>query len=127
MTQQYNLQKFEFVNKRRTNRGISIRGSGAIAFPAKLYDDNNIKNYKYVVLYLDKQQKLLGIHLTSDEEEKSRFSITRSKQAYGGYITVHSFFKVNDIDPKKYAGEYPWKKISFDGKDLFLINLNEKK
>lgn len=119
----FNFQKFEKTNARYENR-ITITSSNSIGFPTKFYQDNNLVDYKYVVLYYDKEQKVIGIQFTNSEEELHKFSILKSKQGYGGSIVATSFFKTYGLDPSKYKGKYLWNKINQEGiGDIFVIQL----
>lgn len=121
----YNFKKFEGRNLRLESR-ITITKSNSIGFPQKFYNDNNINNYKYVVLYWDAQNKAVGIHFTNDDNEKSKFSIMRSKVGYGGGVIARSFFKANEINPKEYHGRYEWKKEEIgEIGTVFIIELKE--
>jgi hypothetical protein len=121
----FEFKKFEQTNIRLENR-ITITKSNTFGFPTKFSEDNNIKSFKYVVLFYDKKSNAIGIHFTNDEEEKNKFSIIKYKK-YGASIIATSFFKLNSIDTKKYHGRYHWKIINYDnvGK-LYVIKLNDK-
>lgn len=122
----YSFIKFEGTNVRLESR-ITITKSKSIGFPTEFSEKNNIKNYKYVVLYFDKNKKAIGIKLTSDELEKNRFSIIKSPK-YGASIIAQSFFKANGIDPEKYHGRYEWKKVDVEGVGkIFVIELDNQK
>lgn len=121
-----NFVKFEGRNKRQEDR-ITITKSEGIGFPTKFYQDNNLKDLKFVVLYWDSESKMIGIQFTNDEAEKSKFSILRSGQGYGGNITARSFFKENNIDVKKYYGRYEWEKTNIEGiGELYTVALKER-
>jgi len=123
----YNFQKFEGRNVRLEDR-ITITKSNSIGFPSKFYDDNKIKNYKYVVFYWDKDNLAIGIKLTNEESEKSKFTIIHSKAGYGGSVVARSFFKTYNIDPKKYHGRYDWEKKGIDGiGEVYVIKIKERK
>lgn len=122
----YNFQKFEGRNVRLENR-ITITNSNSIGFPSKFYDDNKIKDYKYVVLYWDADNRAIGIKFTNDENEKSKFTIIQSKAGYGGSVVSRSFFKTYEIDPKIYHGRYDWEKQSIDGVgEIYAIKIQAK-
>lgn len=123
---EYQFEKFQNRNVRLENR-ITITKSNSIGFPSKFYKDNEIRKYKYVVLFYDKKQKAVGIQFMNDEDEKNKFSVIHSKKGYGGSVVVRSFFKTYDIDPKLYYGRYDWKKYTSEetGK-LFVIDLKER-
>lgn len=122
----YQFEKFEGRNHRLEDR-ITVTKSNSIGFPQKFYEDNGIKNKKYVVLYWDKANKAIGIHFVKDTEEKSKFSILHSKKGYGGSVVVRSFFKSNNINLTDYAGRYEFKKVRVDGVgELYVIELKSK-
>jgi hypothetical protein len=78
------------------------------------------------VLFWDEENKAVGIHFTNNEEEKSKFSIVKSRD-YGGMISAKSFFTKNAIDPKKYKGRYDWEKHTEpEVGELFVIKLVER-
>lgn len=127
MENKYEFKKFTGRNARFEDR-ITITKSNTIGFPSRFYEDNNIKNFKYVVFFWDSANKAIGIQFTNSEEEKDKFSILHSKQGYGASIISRSFFRSNKIDPAIYAGRYNWKKQSIDNiGDLFIIELVNKK
>lgn len=119
----FNFQKFEKTNSRFEDR-ITVTASNSIGFPTKFYQDNNIGNYKSVVLYYDKDQKAIGILFTNSDEEKHKFSILKSKKGYGGSIVATSFFRTYGIDTKFYHRRYNWEKVNQEGiGELFVIKL----
>ena len=111
---EYNFQKFEGRNVRLENR-ITITKSNSIGFPSKFYADNKVKDYRYVVLYWDDDNRAIGIKFTNEEGEKSKFTIIHSKVGYGGSVVARSFFKTYGIDPKVYHGRYDWERHDIDG------------
>ena len=124
---EYQFKKFEGRNVRLEDR-ITITKSNSMGFPQKFYQDNNIKDYKYVVFFWDEQNQAIGIHFTNNEEEKNKFSIIHSKTGYGGSVATRSFFKSSSIDQKKYHGRYNWEKHNLEGVgSLFVIKLTDKK
>lgn len=120
----YNFEKFEGRNSRQEER-ITITKSNSIGLPTKFYNDNGIKNFKYAVLFWDKENKVIGIHFTN-EKEKNGFTIGHSKQEYGGGVAASSFFKSYDIDTKIYHGRYKWEIVQQnDGEKLYVIKLKK--
>lgn len=122
----YTFEKFQQQNVRLESR-ITITKSNSLGFPTKFSDDNEVKKFKYAVLYFDKQSKAIGIQFINNEEEPNKFTIIKSDK-YGASIVAQSFFKVNNIDTKKYHGRYNWKTIDQEnvGK-LFVIELDNPK
>lgn len=124
----YNFRKFLNVNK-KTEDKITVTKSSSIGFPKKFYDDNKVADFKYVVLFYDEAQKVVGIQFINDEAEKSKFTIIRSKaSSAGGAIIARSFFKTYNIDTLKYSGRYEYKKENIEGivGQVFVIQLKEK-
>ena len=118
----YNFVKFEERHGRYESR-ITITGSYSIGFPAKFYNDNGIKDYKYVVLFWDAESKAIGIHFTNDEAEVGRIKIARTEN-YGANVAVKSFFTKHGIESKKVKGRYDWEKVDQPGVGtLYVIKL----
>lgn len=121
----YQFKKFEGRNQRLEDR-ITITQSNSIGFPQKFYQDNRIKDFKYVLLFWDEKKKAIGINFTNDEKEKNKFTIIHSKKGYGGTVSMRSFFRSYGIDPKIYHGRYIWEKYNLEGVgDIFAIKLKE--
>jgi hypothetical protein len=126
----YNFVKHTQVNKRFEER-ITVTRSRHIGFPTQFYIDNKLADYKFAVVFYDKEKNAIGIKFTSTKEEGA-ITIARHNNAYGGYISATSFFKYNRINTKKYAGRYEYKKIPLSSTgvdepgDLFVIELKEK-
>lgn len=122
----YNFKKFENRNARLESR-ISITRSNSIGFPTQFYRNNNIRQYKYVVLYYDQDKRAVGLYFTNNEEEKNKFSVMHSKKGFGGSIVARSFFRTYNIDLEKHRGKYEWKKHTLEGiGELFVIELRER-
>ena len=123
---EYNFQKFEGRNVRQEIR-ITITKSNSIGFPSKFYNNNKIKDFKYVILYWDGGNKAIGIKFTNEESEKSKFTIIHSKIGYGGSVVARSFFKMYEIDPKVYHGRYDWEKQNIEGVgEVYAIKIEKK-
>lgn len=129
-TMDYNFVKHTQVGKRFEER-ITITRARHVGFPTQFYKDNGLENYNYAVLFYDKDTNAIGIKFTVEKEDGS-IAIARHNKGYGGYISATSFFKVNRINTKKYAGRYEYKKIPLtqvgfeETGDLFVIELKEK-
>lgn len=123
---EYQWKKFERTKSRLEDR-ITVTKSRAFGFPTKFYQDNGLANFKYVVLYYVELEKAVGFLFTNSEEEKFKFSLLRSGNNYGGSIIATSFFKSNNLDPKKYYGRYLWEKLNQEGiGELYVIKLQER-
>lgn len=121
-----NLKKFEKTRIRMVNR-ITVTASNSFGFPRKFYQDNNIQNYKYVILYYDENNMVIGFQFTNNEEETHKFTLIKSKQGYGASVVATSFFKAYNLDPKQYRGKYEWKTTEIEriGK-VYVIDLFSK-
>lgn len=123
----YNFKKFEGRNARLEDR-ITVTKSYSIGFPMKFYNDNNIKSYKFVILFYDEAKKAIGVFFTADETDKNKFTIMHSKDGYGGSVVARSFFRSLNIDTKKYHGRYQWVKKTISGiGEAYVIDLVEYK
>jgi len=118
----YNFTKFEDTHARFESR-ITITGSYSIGFPTKFYKDNNIENYKYIVLYWDPENRAIGIQLTNDDNGAGKLKIGKTRD-YGAMISAKSFFVKYGIDPKVSKGRYDWEKFDQPGAgEIFVIKL----
>lgn len=128
--QEYSFVKHTQVGKRFEER-ITITRSNHIGFPTQFYKDNDVANFKYTVLFYDKDNNAIGIKFTNEQEDGA-ISIARHNKGYGGYISATSFFRANRINTKKFANRYEYKKVTLSdvGFDeagvLFVIELREK-
>jgi hypothetical protein len=118
----YNFVRFEEKHGRYENR-ISITGNYSIGLPTKFYNDNKLKDYKFVVLFWDVESRAIGIQFTSDEAEKGAIKIAHTDK-YGASVAVKSFFTKHDIDTKKAKGRYDWEKVDDpDIGGIFVIKI----
>lgn len=124
--QELNLKKFEKTRVRMVNK-ISVTASNSFGFPRKFYQDNNIQDFKYVVLYYDENNKVVGFQFTNNEEESHKFTLIKSKQGYGASVVATSFFRAYNLDSKQYRGKYVWEKKKVEGiGEVYVIKLNER-
>ncbi len=123
---EYNFKKYEKINSRFEDR-ITITLSRSFGFPARFCQDNELDNFKYVIIYYDEKNKAIGFSFSSDEQEKNKYSLIRSKKGYGVIVVATSFFKNYKLDPKKYRGKYESKRKKIEGiGQLYIIDLKEK-
>ena len=122
----YQFQKFEGRNVRLEDR-MTVTKSYSMGFPTKFYKDKGIKDFKYVVLFWDANNRAIGLFFTNNESERNKFAVIHSKAGYGGSVIARSFFRSYGIDPKLYHGRYEWEKHSLEGVgELFVIKLKER-
>lgn len=118
------------VGKRFEER-ITVTRARTIGLPTQFYKDNGIADYKYVILFYEKDKNMIGIKFTN-EKENGAIVIAKHKNGYGGYVSATSFFKINRINTKRYASRYEYEKrplrnVGFDEDGvLFIIKLKEK-
>ena len=126
----YNFKKYTQAGKKFETR-MSITKTGHIGLPTQFYKNNKIANYKFAVIYYDKDKRTVGVKFTK-EREIGALLISKNHDGYGGYVSAKNFFAFNQIDAKKYAQRYEYEKIplhqvGLDGTDsLFVIRLEEK-
>lgn len=120
---EFKFERFEKIGGRYNNYSISISTSYGIGFNAGFYHKENVKLYKYVVLFYDKKRKAIGFLFTNNEKEKGVFKISHVKNS-SGLTVARSFFNANQIDVKSNKGRYE-PKIAEDGTSgrLYYISL----
>lgn len=126
----FNFIKHTQVGKRFEER-ITVTRARTIGLPTQFYKDNGIENFKYVVLFYEQDKNMIGIKFTNEKEDGA-IAIAKHNNGYGGYVSATSFFKINRINTKKYAGRYEYEKkelqqLGLEGSGvLFIIKLKEK-
>jgi len=75
---------------------VSITSSGLIGFNNGAVKRFDLNNYKYSVLYYDKEGKRIGISLTNDENEEGICKLRN--RASGADISARAFFDFYEID-----------------------------
>ncbi len=120
-----NFTKFQGVNKREEDR-ITVTSTRSLGFPTKFYQENDLNSQKYVTLFFDKSNLTIAFRFHSDEAEPHKYTLLKSKQGYGANAMAMSFFKLNDIDARKYRGRYVYTKQNHpEMGDLYFIELKE--
>jgi hypothetical protein len=98
---------------------VSIWSRGQISFNQGCAIKYNLENYKYAILFYDRESRRIGIKFTNDETEngaiamnKGRTGFTLSGNAFLGYYDIpHS-------TTRKYAVQYN------DSEEIYVINLD---
>lgn len=118
--------KFTATSQRNEDR-ITVTKSRSFGFPTKFFNDNHIEDYKFVVLFYDKERNAVGFQFINDENEPHKFSIIKSNKGFGGSVVATSFFKTNNIAPETYRGRYAWKIEEIEGfGKVFVIDLKSR-
>jgi len=132
---EYNFTKFGNFNARTSEAVWTITSNNTIGLSASWCDENGVSKFSYAVLFYDSKANSIGIKLTSNKTETSKFSLSRREMSSGVNIIAHSFFNKNNIDSNKYARKkYVPKKLSLRhdvGIDelgsLYVIDLDNPK
>ncbi|MBI2588975.1 hypothetical protein HYW35_02105 [Candidatus Saccharibacteria bacterium] len=130
----YKFKRFSGFNTRSSKPTVSITRAEAIGLSSSFCERYEVDKFRYAVLYYDEKSNSIGFRLTNDENEKSKFSITRTNKNKGksSSIVSHTFFTKNEIVVDKYAHKYMPKKVrledlGFDEPgDLFVFDLEEE-
>lgn len=122
----YKFLPFEKINRKYIDQ-ITVTSGGAFGFPSYFYEKNHIKNYKYVIVHYDQEQKAVGLKFVSDESERKGFKIIHSLKGQGAYITAKSFFFNYGLDINLFSGKYKYQ-IEADPEygEIYVIILKEK-
>lgn len=121
-----NFEQFTKTGTKLSNNNISISKAHSFGFNSGFYHRNNIKNFKFVVLFYNKQENSIGF-LFSNDELDGKFTVTHSENRTSGGVTCRSFFSNYDLKCGEMAGQYLPQEISHPnfGK-MFVIDLNKK-
>ena len=127
------INKFQQFQKTGVKLGKNIIGimrSLGFTFSAGFYHRNNVKNYKYVVLFYNPENgRSIGFAFTNSEDVKGKFKLTKSERDTSGSVTCVSFFNnfnlAKNID--EIAGKYEPKETEHPFFDkMYYIKLDEK-
>jgi hypothetical protein len=86
---------------------ISIRGNSQIGFNNAAINDFKLSDYKFVVLYFDKDSKRIGIKPTNDKNEEGACKL-RVRDNFGASIAARSyieFYKLNTLKNRRLDAE----------------------
>lgn len=97
---------------------ISIRSNGQIGFNYGAIEKFRLSNYKFAVLFFDRQEKKMGIKLTNSEEDGvCKLQVRKSNAA----IAAKAFLDYFDINYEK-TGRF---EASFDDAEkMIIVKLN---
>ena len=98
----------------------AIWSRGQISFNQGAVQKYNIGDYKYAVLFFDRESARIGIKFTNDEGESGAIALTKGRT--GATLSVKAFLEYYDIPyerTRKYA-------VTYDSSDnLYIINLHQ--
>lgn len=124
---EYSFKKFTKTGVRTGNYSISLNVSNTFGFNSGFYNKENIKDYKKVILFYDKEKNAVAFKFTNEEKQEGIFTVIHHKGT--GSVACRSFVLGNDLANKEYYGKKTPKKIfDKDFGELFVIELklNEK-
>lgn len=117
----YDFIKFE-GNYSRGDTKIGLNKSGLMRLSSGFCRVTNVKDFKYAVLFYDKQNNAIAFKPTNNLKD-AVFSITKDRT--GATISMKSFIIANNIDLGNRSKRYEWKKevLSAFG-EIYIIDLN---
>lgn len=130
------MHDFNFVETPNTSGkvidSITLTTNDYLSFPTFFAEKNGLKDNPkdlYARLFYDKAKSAIAIQFVH-EKAPGFYKINVSPE-YGATCKIRSFLLNNDIDSKKYADKYEYKKysaasIGLEGGDVFVIVLNPK-
>jgi len=121
-----NFKQFKNTGTKLSNHTFSINKSRSFGINSGFYHKNNIKIYKYAVLFYNDKDRSIAFLFTNDENINGKFKITHSDNKTSGNITAVSFFNSYGLNIKEIVGKYNPKEIVHPefGK-IFYVTINK--
>ena len=85
---------------------ISIRSNGQIGFNQGAIERFGLNNYKFAVLFYDRDQKIIGIKLTNQDEDGACTLQVRKSNAAISAKAFLDYFDINYSKTKRYDAKY---------------------
>ena len=106
----------KFVETSRSYRAkVSIRANGTLGLNSGAVNKFNLAEFEWVVLYYDREKRLIGIKPTENEKEEGAQKISKGKT--GAWVAARRFIDFYDIGTVKTKRlEATW-----DGKEEMII------
>lgn len=121
---EYNLVPFTRTGARVGNYAISLNPTLSFGFLSGFYIKEDIRRYKKVILFFDKDKKAIGFKFTNDPNAEGIFTIVHGKKQSTGSVTARSFIITNNLNKKEYFGKRtPKKIIDKDFGEIFVVDL----
>ena len=95
------------MTRRSFKPRISIRGKSQIGFNTAAIEDFKLKDYKFAVLFYDKENKRIGIKLTNDKDEEGVRKL-RVKELTGASLPARTFieyYKIGNFSGQRFNAE----------------------
>ena len=80
------------ITRRSFKPRISIRGNSQIGFNSAAIEDFKLKDYKFAVLYYDRDNKKIGVKLTNSKEEEGVRKL-RVREGAGASLPARVFIE----------------------------------
>ena len=87
---------------------ISIRGNSQIGFNCASIKEFKLGEYKFAVLFYDKDARKIGIRLTNDKNEEGACKL-RVRENAGASISARSyidFYKLHKLDKRRFDASW---------------------
>ncbi len=121
----YNFIRFTKIGSKFGSYSISINKSSSFGFNSGFYSKEDIKKFKRVILFFDKDKTAVAFQFTNDENSEGSFAVTHAKNS--GSVSAHSFFMGNSLKNEKFLGKRIPKKEKDDRLGtLYVIDLIKK-
>lgn len=130
------MHEFNFTETPNTSGkvidSITLTTNDYLSFPTFFAEKNGLKRHGdnlYARLFYDKSKNAIGIQFVHDKAP-GLYKVNVSTE-YGATCKIRSFLLNNDIDAKKHADKYEYKKysadsIGLDGAEVYVIVLAAK-
>ena len=95
------------MTRRSFKPRISIRGKSQIGFNTAAIEDFKLKDYKFAVLYYDKENRKIGIKLTNDKDEEGVRKL-RVREHTGASLPARTFieyYKIGNFSGQRFNAE----------------------
>lgn len=122
------FQKFVSNGARFSNYSISYNDkSYSFGFSSGFYNQEKIKNFKYVVLFYSDVDNSCAFQFTNEEGADGAFKITHNTNGNSGSVGCRSFIAAHQLHKTEYFGrKKPKKIIDPEFGELWVIKLSGK-
>lgn len=121
----YNFIRFTKIGSKFGSYSISINKSFSFGFNSGFYSKEDIKRFKRVILFFDKNKNAVAFQFTNDENSEGSFAVTHGESS--GAVSARSFFMGNNLKNEQFLGKRIPKKEKDDRLGtLYVIDLIKK-
>ena len=122
-------EEFRGAGSRYETYYIGITGNGTISIYAGFYKKEDIKKYKKVLFLYDKQQQLIGIKFSeNDDLGDGTYTLNHSPKKDNAWISATNFFKHYEykLPLIELKGKYKPTKQEGEKGTVFIVDLKSK-